>query len=58
MSQKALKNLRRYLRIINSESRYDADKKNYKKCNWKQKTIINNSIKKELCQYEKKSQPV
>ena len=48
MSQKALKNIRRYLRLVGADKRYDWDKKNYKRVNWKQKTIINALIKKEL----------
>lgn len=49
MSQKALKNLKKYLRLSNApEWRYKFDKKNYKKSNWKQRTIINNLIKEDL----------
>lgn len=48
MSQQALKNIRRYLRSINAENQYKTYKRNYKNLNWKERTVINEHIKKAL----------
>ena len=48
MSQGALKNIRKYNRLSGKEYLDKTSKLNYKKCNWKQKTIINNLIKERI----------
>jgi len=49
MSDKVFKQLRKYLHKVNTPKwRYDLDKKNYKKLNWKQKTVINKEIRETI----------
>jgi translation initiation factor 2 alpha subunit (eIF-2alpha) len=49
MSQKVFKQMRKYLKEIGAPKwRYDLDKKNYKKINWKQKSIINSEIRQTI----------